>query len=628
VSAAEGSNHQEGRALRVELRSRRISSQGELLGTVAILDDGENLVWEDSLNLSKRTKRDELIKEIASRGKVSLERARATVLKLMEEHRAAQVEVAEPGTKGEGRKADRLVEAIVNEEGAELFVDQYGEPHIAVLQEGRREICRVRGAAFRDRLANVGYMAMREVPSTETVRAALAVIAGKAAYEGQVRQLHVRTAWHDGSLWYDLGRGRAVRVCPGHWELTERPPVLFRSFSHQVPQVEPTRGGDLREFVGLVRMPDHKAELLILTDLVAGLVAGIPRPLSVFYGPHGAAKTSALRFKRMLQDPVAVPVQAPPRDVGEFIQIASHNLCVFLDNVTSLPLWLSDALCRFCTGDGFVKRVLYTTDDDFVYRPQGVGGLTGVNLCVTEPDLLDRCLIYHMERLPEGDFIPEGELEARFKKLQPGLLGGVFDTLAEAMRIRELMTTRCLPRLADYAQWGCAAAIALGCSEADYWVAYRSNVGVQTNEALDASPVAQAVLALMEERDEWNGTPGELLGEVNRIASEVGIDTTGRAWPRDATWVTRRLTVILPNLAAAGVRVRIGWSGKQRAVTLQRVKNAVGSVGTVGTAPLTPNRATDTTNTTDTKSQTLEGSEEQNNTGTSVHDSGTDGWEV
>jgi len=414
------------------------------------------------------------------------------------------------------------------------------------------------------------------------VRAALAVIAGKAAFDGEVLPLHVRTAWHEDDLWYDLGDWRGVKIMAAGWEVVEQPPVLFRRLPHQRAQVEPVPGGNVRDILDLLTLKktEHQC-VLFLTDLVAGLVPGIPRPLSVFHGPHGSTKTTALRMKRELQDPVEVPVQGPPRDLAEFVQLASHNLCLFLDNLSSLPEWLSDALSRFCTGDGFTKRALYTTDEDYFYRPQGIGGLTGVNLVVTAPDLLDRSFIYQMDRLAEGEYLPESELRQRFEAMKPGLLGAMFSTLSAAVGLHPQLKARPLPRLADYALWAVASAIALGYDERDYWQAYAANIGAQTREALDASPVAQAVLHLMDGRKEWSGTPSELLLALNAIAEELKIDSKARAWPKDAGWVTRRLTLVLPNLAQVGIQVRTSHDGKNRQVALQRKGNDVSGVSPV-----------------------------------------------
>ena len=566
--------------MKLELRSRRINGKGELEGTVAILDDGGGLIWEDMVNLSRARQRETLVAEVADRAHISRDRARQAVLKLLEEQRAAYLREAGQEEPRRPRKADKLVTALL-ETGAELFHDQYGEPYVALPEEARRTIYRVRSSASRDRLSQLGYAALGEVPSTETVRAALNVIAGKAMFDGAQYSLSVRTAWHDGAFWYDLGDWRAVKVMPHGWEVVERPPILFRHYPHQRPQVEPVAGGSLKAILDLLTIRGAHAQLLFLTDLVAGLVPNIPRPLSIFHGPHGSTKTTALRLKRELADPVEVPVQGPPRDLGEFVQLASHNLCVFLDNLSSLPEWLSDGLSRFCTGDGFAKRMLYTTDEDFFYRPQGVGGLTGINLVVSAPDLLDRSFIYSLERLAEGDYLPESVLRERFQAIRPELVGAMFDTLSSAMSIHPKLTARRLPRLADYALWGCAVALALGYGEDDYWAAYKANIGAQTREALDASPVAQAVLALMQGRDEWRGSPSDLLDELNRVSEDLKLDTKAKAWPKDPSWVTRRLTLVLPNLAQVGITIEKGSSGQQRWVALKGTKNAVTGVSPV-----------------------------------------------
>lgn len=150
---------------------------------------------------------------------------------------------------------------------------------------------------------------------------------------------------------------------------------------------------------------------------------------------------------------------------------------------------------------------------------------------------------------------------------------------------------------------GCAVALALGYGEDDYWAAYRANIGAQTREALDASPIAQAVLALMDGRNERRGAPSDLFGELNRVAEDLRLDTKAKAWPKNPSWVTRRLTLVVPNLAQVGITVQRGSVGEKRWVALNGTKNAVNGVSPVGDQL----GAADGTDGIDTISATLQG---------------------
>ena len=571
--------------MKLKLRDRKINGTGEIIGTVAILEsENGNLLFEDMVNLTRARSRDALVSEIATRGKITTDRARGLVLKLMANERADLERAGEEAPKvGSEKKADRLVRLVL-ESGAELFHDQAKEPHITILEvDGGRHIYRLRSSAYRDRLSYISFRALSEVPSSETIRAALNVLAGIGTFDSPQHQLSVRTAWYEDRIYYDLGDGRAVEIGAAGWEISDTPPILFRRFKHQKAQTTPAAGGNLEDILDLLNLPDEHTQLLFITDIVAGLVPGIPRALSVFWGPQGSGKSLALRFKRELQDPTEVPLQGLPRDIGEFVQIGSHNLCVFLDNLTSLPGWLSDGLSRFATGDGFTKRALFTDDDDFFFKPQGVGGISATNLVITAADLLDRALIYPMGSISEGNRAEEKGLLNRFESMRPRLLGAVFDALAGAMSLKPEIHHDKLPRLADYALWGCATAVELGYQASAYWDALKANSILQTAEALDASPVAQAVLAFMENKDNWQGTPSELLGSLREIADDLKIDRTAKAWPKEAGWVTRRLNLVVPNLAQVGLSFTTSHDGKQRVISLRRSDFDVSPVNGVNT---------------------------------------------
>ena len=50
------------------------------------------------------------------------------------------------------------------------------------------------------------------------------------------------------------------------------------------------------------------------------------------------------------------------------VQALSHSYVTFFDNVSERKDFTSDKLCRAVTGSGFVKRGLYTDDEDRRYN--------------------------------------------------------------------------------------------------------------------------------------------------------------------------------------------------------------------------------------------------------------------
>ena len=90
------------------------------------------------------------------------------------------------------------------------------------------------------------------------------------------------------------------------------------------------------------------------------------------------------------------------------------------------------------------------------------------------------------------------------------------------------------------------------------------------------------MLAFMDSRDEWIGTPAALLEEFRKIAEEEKIDTKSKLWPGSASWLTRRIAEVETNLIEAGITFD-RRHGDERTIRLSKNSrtNAVGSVGAV-----------------------------------------------
>ena len=72
-------------------------------------------------------------------------------------------------------------------------------------------------------------------------------------------------------------------------------------------------------------------------------------------------------------DPNVAPVRALPRDERELFIAASNVHVLAFDNVSGLPPWLSDTLCRLTSGGAFSIRRLFTDQDEILLtgRPTG-----------------------------------------------------------------------------------------------------------------------------------------------------------------------------------------------------------------------------------------------------------------
>ncbi|MCH7804779.1 MAG: hypothetical protein IH937_11930 [Acidobacteria bacterium] len=357
------------------------------------------------------------------------------------------------------------------------------------------------------------------------------------------------------------------------WEIISNPPILFRRYAHQRPQVEPVSGGNLQDLLRFVNLRDPSQQLLALVYLVSCLVPDIPHPIPVVYGAQGSAKSTFLRLLRRLIDPSATEILSFPRDFRELVQQLSHHWTPYYDNLSRLSASHSDALCRAVTGEGFSKRELYTNDEDMIYQFRCCPGLNGINVVAGKPDLLDRGILFGLEQIPEDKRKLEKDLLEEFEGVRPALFGAMLDALSGAMLLLPLLELARPPRMADFAKWGGAIAASLGHSQEEFLTAFDQNMQIRNDEVLANNPVGMLVVVLMEETEEWEGKPSRLLDKLNQLAEKHGVNRRNRSWPKAAHALTRRLNEIRSNLAVAGIELATDRDSQQRIISLRKKRH-------------------------------------------------------
>lgn len=579
--------------------------RGNLQATLTLLAEDGTQLFEDSVSLSKQASRHRFAQTVSKRfpelkGKDIESQLLQLLWQAKDQRQEAEEEIAEKQAPSRLSQADKLVK-LVEKNDMELFHTPTGTAYARIAIEGHAEIYRCRSQGFKQWLSRQLYLTEEKTPNSDALNSAIIAIEGKAIFDGKEYELHNRLAFQQGAIWYDLAdkAWRAVKISPEGWEVVNHPPILFCRYQHQRPQVEPIRSDGSRRLLDFVNLRHDSQKVLFKVYTVSCFIPDIPHPIVHPYGDQGAAKTTMMRLLSSLVDPSAEEMLMFPRDSNELAQKLYHHWVCYFDNVSSLPDWVSDMLSRAVTGIGFSKRELYTDEGDIIFQIKRVIGLNGINIVATKSDLLDRCILLELERIPDDRRKEEKQLLTEFERAKPTILGGIFDVLSKAMQTYATVQSKALPRMADYGHWGAAIALALGYSANEFFDTYRANIRSQNIEVLTSNPIASTLLTFMESRDSYEGTPAEFLDELMQEAEQLKIKTNIKSWPGAPQVLTRRLNELKTNLREGGIEVDTGsgtriegkWKRIIRVWKIENTPSSKSSENTVDTvAPLQPDR--------------------------------------
>jgi hypothetical protein len=470
----------------------------------------------------------------------------------------------------------------------DLFHDERGEAYAETRVNGR-QVLKIESRSMHSLLA---FMARRSglAASKATIEHAIAELSGTAKYDRDERHLNVRVAEHEGAIYVDLGDQTAlsVKVTPEGWDIDPRPPVVFRRPQAMRALPRPTRGGQLDALRPFVNVADEDGFRLIVAWMVAAFRPGRSFPILVLNGEQGSAKSTVSRVIRALVDPNSAPLRSPPHSEGDLAVASFHSHVVAFDNLSGAQPWFSDALCRLATGGGLSKRTLYTDDDETIInaiRPvivNGIDDLTG------RADFAERSIVLTLAPIPTEKRRDEASFWGDFVAEAPGILGVLLDGVASALRRLSTVRLSELPRMADFAKWIAAAAPALGFEPEELLAAYARNRTRVVDLTLEASPVASALLTLLERHHgRWEGEPANCLSALSALVPES--TRTDRAWPRTPKALSSRLRREMPFLRSRGVHADLdahaGRAGVKRRVWRFVGSQAGGSVPSVLTFP-------------------------------------------
>ena len=285
----------------------------------------------------------------------------------------------------------------------EVFHTAGGVAYADLITDGHRETWPIRSKRFRTWVRRCYYHATGAAAGAAVIGSALDLLEARAQFDAPERAVSMRLAEHAGRLYLDLAdeHWRAVAIGPDGWRVLGCPPVRFRRSPGMLPLPVPERGGSIETLRPFLNLSNQNDFVLVVAWLLAALRPGGPYPLLAISGEQGSAKTVLSKLLRALIDPNVAPVRALPREERELMIAANNGHLLAFDNLSGLPPWLSDALCRLASGGSFAVRQLYTNDEEVLFQAARPILLNGIEDVISRPDLADRAIFLTLGRIGE-----------------------------------------------------------------------------------------------------------------------------------------------------------------------------------------------------------------------------------
>lgn len=309
---------------------------------------------------------------------------------------------------------------------------------------------------------------------------------------------------------------------------------------------------------------------LFAAVVVAALAGPRQYPLVCLVGAPGSGKTTTMNLVKRLVDPHGAGAGGLPPDDANRAPVLKEQYLTLFDNVGGVDAAAADFLCRVCTGGSVQARKYYTNSGLDVVDVQGKVMMTSIRPVIRASDLIDRSVTFTFDRL--GDYATAEQVEARFERDLPMILGAAFSVISRAIPIYAALdadASRKWSRLASFDIWLYAVGEALrpGCGGAqaqeEYYTHREGMVGTKARAKApsNAQRDRDAVMCVVTAARAANGGeyPGAMMGKAATLAAQVRhAMALARVVPRQGSPVTSRefaawMRACADDLAEAGV---------------------------------------------------------------------------
>ena len=407
---------------------------------------------------------------------------------------------------------------------------------------------------------------MRAADSVVRIQHVKEAVANLAVRYTSKVKTHCRVARVGNAIYYDLGTGKVVEINASGWKVLDKSPVVFINGKDYGVQVEPVKGGKVKELTRLVNVPDEELPLLIawFLDTFKGQK---PFTFLSVHGSQGTGKSWTRHVIKSLVDPgLKINGLSLPETSRDLAILAKNRYLVDFDNVSRIKPDISDALCRLATGNGFAVRKLYTDDDEAIFGGANPVCFNGIPDFVDRPDLQGRIMALNLQRIEDKDRKDEESLGREFTRLRPFLLGALFDLVANGLRNLAHVKPDGGPRMMDTYLWLLACEKGTGLDLAE---SYRRHVDDTLGGLAEGDLLVQTLRRILEPlAGKWSGTANELYSLVVKDWPDE-TRKEERQCPGGPNILTNRLRQLEEAMVKIGIKISFARTNKNRLIQIE-----------------------------------------------------------
>jgi len=455
----------------------------------------------------------------------------------------------------EPTKTELLIEIALRH--AELFHDADDKSYATIKINDGYATYPLRNKGFKSWLSSKFWKMYREGIGSQITQDAIDTLEAHAIHEGPCEPVYVRVAGYKGNVYVDLGNDdfEIIEITRNGWQvLKNKKEIRFKRPQGFLPLPYPSNKGNIGILKNFINLEDDSNFPLVIAFLLGCYHPSGPYPILDTEGEQGTSKSTVQRAIKKLIDPNTAELRSGPKDIRDLAIAGFNSWLLGFDNLSNIPDWLSDALCRMSTGGGFSTRTLYSDDEETVFdmrRPLMVNGITNV---IRRHDLADRAIRIELGIILEEKRKPEKQFWEEFDAAAPEILAGIFDGISCALDHLESIRIQQFPRMADFFKWISAAEPAMPWPIGTFAEAYQRNRAEIIEETVDGDVVAMAVKSLMESRSKWEGTATELLKILNSLVDDQIVKS--KFWPKAGNSLSGRLKRSATALRSQGIDIQ------------------------------------------------------------------------